>query len=377
MKKNICIIGQGYVGLPLALEFSKFFDVLGFDENQNRINELRNNVDINNQVTNNFLKKTKIRFSSVEKDLKDRNIFIVTVPTPIKKNKLPDLKPLLKATKMISKYLKQKDIVIYESTVYPGLTEELLTILEKKTKFTLNKDFFAGYSPERISPGDKKKLPEIKKVVSGSNRKYSNIIYKLYKKIIKAGVYKAPDIKTAEASKILENILRDVNISLMNEVSIIFNKLNINTFDVLKAAKTKWNFLNFTPGLVGGHCISVDPYYMKYKAQKIGIKTQVISSGRSINEKMAKVIFQRIISFFKSKKRKIKKVGIMGLSFKENSSDIRNSQIFKIVGLFKNKKFINLKKNYFIKILRKNSLIFDVKSKLNTKFNDSLKVLSL
>lgn len=301
MKKNICIIGQGYVGLPLALEFSKFFDVLGFDENQNRINELRNNVDINNQVTNNFLKKTKIRFSSVEKDLKDRNIFIVTVPTPIKKNKLPDLKPLLKATKTISKYLKQKDIVIYESTVYPGLTEELLTILEKKTKFTLNKDFFAGYSPERISPGDKKKLPEIKKVVSGSNRKYSNIIYKLYKKIIKAGVYKAPDIKTAEASKILENIQRDVNISLMNEVSIIFNKLNINTFDVLKAAKTKWNFLNFTPGLVGGHCISVDPYYMKYKAQKIGIKTQVISSGRSINEQMAKVIFQRIISFFKSK----------------------------------------------------------------------------
>ena len=329
--------------------------------------------------------------------------------------------PLLKvATKIISKYLKKNGLIIYESTVYPGLTEEILVpIIQKNTKFKLNKDFFLGYSPERISPGDKRNLSEIVKVVSGSNKFASKQVSNLYKTIIKAGVHTAPNIKTAEASKILENVQRDINISLMNEASIIFNKLNINTFEVLKASKTKWNFLDFSPGLVGGHCISVDPYYMKYKAEKIGIQTQVISSGRKINEKMVGVIFNRIIKYFKDKKRKIKSVGIMGLSYKENSSDTRNSQIFKIIKLFKNKKikiqlldpkvnkfklknpyrkylvkkfkekldcliistphkeFLKLTENYFKKNLKKDSLVFDVKNRLKLNSNSSIKIASL
>ena len=419
-KKNICIFGLGYVGLPLAIAFSKYFNVLGFDNNEERIKNLKKNVDLNNSITKKILIRSKIKFSSNEKDIKDCNIFIVTVPTPINKNKSPDLIPLKKATITISKYLKKNDFVIYESTVYPGLTEEILVpILKKKNRFNLNKDFFVGYSPERISPGDKRKLSDIIKIVSGSNKSSSKIIFNLYKKIIKAGVYLAPNIKTAEASKILENIQRDINISLMNEASIIFNKLDINTFEVLKAAGTKWNFLKFTPGLVGGHCISVDPYYMKYKAKKIGIETQVISSGRKINEKMVNNIFNRIIKYFKSRKLPIRDVGIMGLSFKENSSDTRNSQIFKAVKLFKNKKiriqlldpkvdktklsknyrqhyvnkfnrkldclilstphdeFIKLKESYFKKILKNNSLIFDVKNKLKVIKNNSIKIMSL
>ena len=403
---NICIFGLGYVGLPLAIEFSKHYNVVGFDKNADRIEKLKKNLDLNNSISKKILKNSKIKFSLNEKDIKNCNIYIITVPTPVKKNKSPDLAPLIKATKTISRYLKSKDFVIYESTVYPGLTEEvLIPILEKKTNLYLNKDFFVGYSPERISPGDKKKLKDITKVVSGSDQSSGKIIFNLYKKIIKAGVYLAPNIKTAEACKILENIHRDLNISLMNEVSIIFNKLNIDTFEVLKAANTKWNFLNFSPVLVGGHCISVDPYYMKYKAEKIGLKTQVISSGRKINEKMASNIFSRIINYSKKNNSKMKDVGIMGLSFKENSSDIRNSQIFKLIELFEkrrvnlqlldprinknelkekykkylvnkfkrkldclilstpHKEFLKLSDNYFKRILKKKSILFDVKRK--------------
>tara|TARA_B100000214_G_scaffold348922_1_gene301370 strand:- start:1972 stop:3237 length:1266 start_codon:yes stop_codon:yes gene_type:complete len=421
MKKNICVVGLGYVGLPLAVEFAKYFNVLGFDESINRINELKKNKDINNQIAKNILINSKVKFTSSERELKKFNIFLVTVPTPVNTDRSPNLTKLKKATLTIAKYLKKNDLIIYESTVYPGLTEEILIpIISHKTRFKLNKDFFVGYSPERISPGDKKNISEIKKVVSGSNKTISKFIFNLYKKIIKAGVYLAPNIKTAEACKILENIQRDVNISLMNEASIIFNKLNIDTFEVLKAANTKWNFLNFTPGLVGGHCISVDPYYMKYKAEKIGLKTQVISSGRNINENMVKNICSRILSAKNYKKNKsFRSIGIMGLTFKENCSDCRNSQVFKIIDFFLNRKFnvevldpkanyselnkkyrnlivknfsnkkdclilavphkefLSLKESDYHKKLKNNCIIFDVKKKLVFKQKKNYQILSL
>ena len=335
MNNNICVFGLGYVGLPLAIEFSKLFNVVGFDKSKKRVEQLKIGIDKNNVISKNILLKSKVNFTNEKSNIKNCNIFIITVPTPVNKNKLPNLSYLNEATKIVAKILKKQDIVIYESTVYPGLTEEVLVpILERNSKFKYNKDFFIGYSPERISPGDKNNIKDIKKVVSGSNNPTGKKVYNLYKSIINAGVHLAPNIKTAEACKILENIQRDVNISLMNEVSIIFNKLNIDTFEVLKAAKTKWNFLDFSPGLVGGHCISVDPYYMKYKAEKIGLKTQVISSGREINEKMASNIFSRIMKFVIMNNLKLNNVGVMGLSFKENSSDMRNSQIFKLIDIF-------------------------------------------
>lgn len=420
MNNNICVFGLGYVGLPLAIEFSKLFNVVGFDKSKKRVKELQIGIDKNNVISKNILLKSKINFTNEKSYIKNCDIFIITVPTPVNKIKLPNLLYLKEATKIVSKILKKQDIVIYESTVYPGLTEEILVpILERNSKLKYNKDFFVGYSPERISPGDKNNIKDIKKVVSGSNKPTGKKVYNLYKSIIDAGVYLAPNIKTAEACKILENIQRDVNISLMNEVSIIFNKLNIDTFEVLKAAKTKWNFLDFSPGLVGGHCISVDPYYMKYKAEKIGLKTQVISSGRDINEKMAKNIYNRILKYIKVNDIKLGSVGILGLSFKENSSDIRNSQIFKLIDIFIKKKinlqildprinknelltkykkkyvkkfknkldcliistphneFLKLKKNYFINILNKRSIIFDVKKRLKIKLNNSIKILSL
>ena len=339
MNNNICVFGLGYVGLPLAIEFSKLFNVVGFDKSKKRVEQLKIGIDKNNVISKNILLKSKVNFTNEKSNIKNCNIFIITVPTPVNKNKLPNLSYLNEATKIVAKNLKKQDIVIYESTVYPGLTEEVLVpILERNSKFKYNKDFFIGYSPERISPGDKNNIKDIKKVVSGSNNPTGKKVYYLYKSIINAGVHLAPNIKTAEACKILENIQRDVNISLMNEVSIIFNKLNIDTFEVLKAAKTKWNFLDFSPGLVGGHCISVDPYYMKYKAEKIGLKTQVISSGREINEKMASNIFSRIMKFVIMNNLKLNNVGVMGLSFKENSSDMRNSQIFKLIDIFLKKK---------------------------------------
>ncbi len=420
MNNNICVFGLGYVGLPLAIEFSKLFNVVGFDKSKKRVEQLKIGIDKNNVISKNILLKSKVNFTNEKSNIKNCNIFIITVPTPVNKNKLPNLSYLNEATKIVAKNLKKQDIVIYESTVYPGLTEEVLVpILERNSKFKYNKDFFIGYSPERISPGDKNNIKDIKKVVSGSNNPTGKKVYYLYKSIINAGVHLAPNIKTAEACKILENIQRDVNISLMNEVSIIFNKLNIDTFEVLKAAKTKWNFLDFSPGLVGGHCISVDPYYMKYKAEKIGLKTQVISSGREINEKMASNIFSRIMKFVIMNNLKLNNVGVMGLSFKENSSDMRNSQIFKLIDIFLKKKiklqildsrinkdellkkykkyyvkkfkskldcliistahneFLKLEKKYFTNILNKKSLIFDVKKKLKIKFESSTKVFTL
>ena len=333
MKFKICIIGLGYVGLPLSLEFSKYYNVIGFDKDSERVKELNNFFDRNSEFENSDIKKSKnINFTNNENFLKDCNIYIITVPTPVKKNKIPDLNPLKKSSKLVGKFLKKKDIVIYESTVYPGCTEDFcVPILAKYSKLTYKKDFFCGYSPERINFGDNKhKLTDIKKITSGSNTKISNVIDKLYSKIIKAGTYKAESIIIAEAAKVIENTQRDLNIAYINELSIIFNKLKINTQKVLNAAASKWNFVNFKPGLVGGHCIGVDPYYLTFKAQSIGYSPKLILKGRAINDEMPEYIFQKVKKIIKKKS----KVLIIGASFKENIPDFRNSKsldLFKLI----------------------------------------------
>ena len=277
-KYKVAIIGLGYVGLGLAIEFSKISKITGFDKSNKRITDLKNGKDTNLLFSKKELEKKKINFSNTVEDLKKCNFFIICVPTPITKNKKPLLKPLIESSKLIGAILKKKDIVVYESTVYPGCTEEIcIPVLEKFSKLRINKDFLCGYSPERINPGDKiNKLRNIIKVVSGTSKKSTNIITSMYSKIIKAGIHKAPNIKTAEAAKALENTQRSVNISLINEVSVLFNKLNIKTSEVLEAANTKWNFNYFVPGLVGGHCIAIDPYYLVYKAKQFGLKSKLI-----------------------------------------------------------------------------------------------------
>jgi UDP-N-acetyl-D-galactosamine dehydrogenase len=332
---KIAIIGLGYVGLPLALAFGEKFDTLGFDINQDRIKDLQKKID-SNLLSNkqSFYKSKKIKFSSNKQDLRNANIFIITVPTPIKKNKTPDLSYLYSASKIVANNLKKNDLVIYESTVYPGLTEEeCVPVLEKYSKLEFNKDFFVGYSPERISPGDSKELRDISKVVSGSNLKITNIVYNLYKKIIKAKVYKATSIKVAEASKIIENAQRDINISFMNEISLICSRLGINTSEVLKAANTKWNFLNFKPGLVGGHCISVDPYYLTYKAKKLKYSPKVILSGRNINDRMGYYVANILLKKLKKNNLKLSEcvIGILGVTYKENCNDLRGSKVLDII----------------------------------------------
>ena len=334
MKKNtkIAVIGLGYVGLPLAKEFAKIFKVIAYDTNLEKIKQFEK------------LKHKNLFFSNNPLVIKDANIFIVCVPTPIKKDKTPDLKSLKIATKTISKSLKRGDLVIFESTVYPGLTEEVcIPILKKKNNLKLNKDFYVGYSPERISPGDKSDLTKINKVISGSDIKTTNLIYKLYKKIIKANLFKASSIKVAEASKIVENVQRDINISFMNEISLIFSKLNIDTQEVLDAARTKWNFLDFSPGLVGGHCISVDPYYLTYKAKQKKYIPKVILSGRTINDSMGFYVGNIIKRKIKKKYKKKKiNLGIFGLTFKENTNDTRDSKVFDIIKTLKTNKKINI-----------------------------------
>ena len=329
---KIAIIGLGYVGLPLALEFSKKKSVIGFDINERRVKELNSGIDRNLEFSDKKLKTSKkLCFTNNINDLKPANCFIITVPTPIDKFKKPDLSPLLNATKIVSKIIKKKDLIIYESTVYPGCIEEkCVPVLEKFSKLKFNKDFFCGYSPERINPGDKKHtISNIKKITSGSTPKIATKIDKLYNEIVKVGTHKAPSIKVAEAAKVIENTQRDLNIALINELSILFNKLNIDTQDVLDAAKTKWNFLPFKPGLVGGHCIGVDPYYLTFKAKNIGYKTKVILSGRELNDSMGNHVASKLILALKEKKIKIKnsKILIMGLTFKENCADIRNSGV--------------------------------------------------
>ena len=342
LNKKIAVIGLGYVGLPLALAFGEKFNTIGFDVNKNRIKDLQNKND-SNLLSNkqSFYKSKKIKFSSNISDLINVNIFIITVPTPVKKNKQPDLRYLYSASKIVANCLKKKNLVIYESTVYPGLTEEkCVPFLEKNSGLIYNKDFFVGYSPERISPGDGKKIQEINKVVSGSNLVATKFIYYLYKKIIKAKVYKAKSIKIAEASKVIENAQRDVNISFMNEISLICSRLGINTLEVLKAANTKWNFLNFRPGLVGGHCISVDPYYLAYKAKQLKYIPKVILSGRKINDKMGYYVANILLKKLRQKNLKLSKcvVGILGVTFKENCNDLRGSKVLDIIKRLKKNK---------------------------------------
>jgi UDP-N-acetyl-D-galactosamine dehydrogenase len=339
----IAVIGLGYVGLPLALEFGKKFKVIGFDTNQSRIKELKNAIDKSLETTpKDFKKSTFLSFTNKLYEIRNCKIFIITVPTPIDKQKNPDLTFLKKSCDIIGSILKKNDIVIFESTVYPGVTEEICApILQKKSGLIFNIDFFCGYSPERINPGDKEhRLPMIKKITSGSNPRIAIKINNLYKKIIKAGTYMAPNIKVAEAAKVIENIQRDLNIALINELSMIFKKLNIDTKSVLDAAKTKWNFLPFKPGLVGGHCIGIDPYYLSYKALKVGHKPEMIISGRKINENMSFYVASEVKKFMKKKNIKIinAKALIMGLTFKENCPDIRNSKIFDLISELKKSK---------------------------------------
>tara|TARA_Y100000590_G_scaffold215109_1_gene243809 strand:+ start:1417 stop:2661 length:1245 start_codon:yes stop_codon:yes gene_type:complete len=331
---SIGVIGLGYVGLPVSLEFSKKFNVIGFDKKKERIDQLKKNIDINKEFLSKDLKKNKkLIYTNDLFDLKNCNVYIITVPTPIKKNKTPDLKFINYACNDISKILKKNDVIIIESTVYPGMTENYIAKkIQNASGLIFNFDFFIGYSPERINPGDKKKkLRNIIKLTSGSNYKTAKFVDNLYKKIISAGTYKVDSIQIAEAAKIIENIQRDINIAFINELSFIFDKMKIPIYDVLRASSTKWNFLNFKPGLVGGHCIGVDPYYLTSISKKFGYNPKMILAGRSINDNYGRYIANKIIFNLKGREIKIsKKVLIMGFSFKENCPDVRNTKVIDI-----------------------------------------------
>ncbi len=338
-KIKIGVIGLGYVGLPLAIEFSKKYEVIGFDVNSKRIKQLISGKDNTNEVENDELKKSSMNFSYNESDLSHCNVFIVTVPTPINDDKEPNLSPIVEATKTVSKYVKNGSFIIYESTVYPGTTEEVcVPLLEEISKLKLNDDFFVGYSPERINPGDKvHTITKILKITSGSSKKAALFIDDLYGSIITAGTYKASSIKVAEAAKVIENTQRDVNIALINELSKIFNILDIDTSEVLRAAETKWNFIPFKPGLVGGHCIGVDPYYLTHKAQQVGYNPEIILAGRKINDGMSEYVAEKFIEALDKKNINVSKakVLVMGLTFKENCPDLRNTKIIDIVSSLK------------------------------------------
>jgi UDP-N-acetyl-D-glucosamine/UDP-N-acetyl-D-galactosamine dehydrogenase len=334
--EKVGVIGLGYVGLPLAVEFGKILEVVGFDINLSRIEELRKGYDRTLEVDKaEFATASKLTFTANVDDLKTVNHFIVTVPTPVDEYKTPDLTPLIKASETVGKVLKKGDIVIYESTVYPGCTEEdCVPVLEKVSGLKFNIDFFCGYSPERINPGDKQhRLPNIKKVTSGSNPEIAEKVDQLYKKIIKAGTHKASCIKVAEAAKVIENSQRDINIAFVNELSLIFEKMRIDTHEVLEAAGTKWNFLPYKPGLVGGHCIGVDPYYLTYKADSLGYHPQVILAGRRINDNMGVHIASRVIKLMTQNDLPVNKakVLVLGITFKENCPDIRNSRAIDVI----------------------------------------------
>ncbi|MFL9556132.1 Vi polysaccharide biosynthesis UDP-N-acetylglucosamine C-6 dehydrogenase TviB [Acinetobacter baumannii] len=333
---RIAIIGLGYVGLPLAVEFGKKGPVIGFDINQNRINELKSGQDHTLEVTPEELQKAEqLSFSANLADLEESNFFIVTVPTPVDQVNRPDLTPLKKASETVGQALKKGDIVVYESTVYPGATEEVcIPILEKVSGLKFNQDFFAGYSPERINPGDKvNTLTKIKKITSGSTPEVANTVDAVYASIITAGTHKASSIKVAEAAKVIENTQRDLNIALVNELSVIFDRIGIDTLDVLEAAGSKWNFLPFRPGLVGGHCIGVDPYYLTHKAEEVGYHPQVILAGRRINDNMARYVARNTIKLMLQNGIDVPraKVGVLGVTFKENCPDIRNSKVADLI----------------------------------------------
>lgn len=335
---KIAVIGLGYVGLPLAAAFSKKYEVVGFDVNNTRIEELKSGFDrtleLNSEQMNEAIKNS-MKFSINLEDIKDCSFFIVTVPTPIDKNKRPDLTPVIKASESVAKVLKKGDIVVYESTVYPGVTEEVcVPILERVSGMKFNQDFYCGYSPERINPGDKEHtVTKIKKITSGSTPQIADKVDEVYRSIITAGTHKAPSIKVAEAAKVIENTQRDINIAFINELAMIFERMNIDTSAVLEAAGTKWNFLNFRPGLVGGHCIGVDPYYLTHKAQELGFHPEMILAGRRINDNMGKYAASQVIKLMIKKGVTISsaKVLVLGLTFKENCPDIRNSRVIDVI----------------------------------------------
>ena len=419
LNNKIAIIGMGYVGLPLAVEFSKKFNVLGFDISNQRISDLKKGEDATNEISSEaILNSSNLELTNNEKKLCEANIYIVTVPTPIDNNNKPDLAPLLNASRTIAKNLNKGSTIIYESTVFPGCTEDICAVeIENITGYKLNIDFFIGYSPERINPGDREHtISKIIKVTSGSNKDTALLVDNLYKEIISAGTYMASSIKVAEAAKVIENTQRDINIALINELSIIFNLLNIDTAEVLKAASTKWNFLNFKPGLVGGHCIGVDPYYLTYKSQELGYNPEVILSGRKINDDMGNYCARLLLKKFDEKKldKNNLNVLVLGFTFKENCPDIRNTKIIDIVNtlqksnikvdvydpwinidyaksiydinfineLLTNKydaiiiatahsDFINMSKDEINALKKnKNSIIFDIKSIKNKEFSD-------
>ena len=326
---NISIFGLGYVGLPLAIKLSNFFNVLGFDKNKQRIKELKKFLDKNNEVSSKQLKKSKLQYSTNIKDLKNSNIFIVTVPTPVTKSNQPDLKPLLIACKDIGKIISKESVVVFESTVYPGITEEICgPQIKKYSNLIPGKDFFLGYSPERVNPGDKiHSVDKITKVISGDCNKTVSILKKIYGKINSGKIFIAKNIKTAEAAKVIENTQRDINVAFINEITKLFKKIDINIYDVLKTAQTKWNFLNFKPGFVGGHCIGVDPYYLAYLAKKKKIESNLILSGRKVNNNFP-IFLAKYISNYISKKNKIL---VLGLTFKENVNDLRNTKVIDLI----------------------------------------------
>jgi len=338
---KIALIGLGYVGLPLAVEFGKKYATLGFDINQARVDELKSGEDVTLEVEpEELVLASQLSFTSDPVEIGDCEVFIVTVPTPIDKHNRPDLTPLEKASATIGKALKKNDIVIFESTVYPGATEEVcVPILEVQSGLIFNKDFFCGYSPERINPGDKEhRVTTIKKVTSGSTPEVAEKVDQLYKSIITAGTFKASSIKVAEAAKVIENTQRDVNIALINELALIFNKLQIDTEEVLKAAGTKWNFLPFRPGLVGGHCIGVDPYYLTHKATEVGYNPEMILAGRRLNDSMGVYVADQVTRLMTKKRIHVvdAKILIMGLTFKENCPDLRNTRVVDLVAEFEN-----------------------------------------
>ncbi len=332
---KLAVIGLGYVGLPIALEFAKKISVIGFDINQDRVNMMKNREDPSKELSPEDFEGCEVSFTSSLEDLREATFFVVAVPTPIDEHNLPNLAPLLGASETVSKVLKKGDYVVYESTVYPGCTEDdCVPVLEQGSGLTFKDDFKVGYSPERINPGDKEHtLTKIVKVAAGCDQEAADEVVKVYEMVIDAGVYRASSIKVAEAAKIIENTQRDVNIALMNELSLIFNKLGINTYEVLEAAGTKWNFLKFSPGLVGGHCIGVDPYYLTYKAREIGFHAKIINSGRALNDSMgphtARQVVKKIIAGGQDVAKS--KVLVMGATFKENVADIRNSKVSSVV----------------------------------------------
>lgn len=338
-EEKLAVIGLGYVGLPIALEFARKVKVIGFDINEERVEMMRNNVDPSKELDASEFEGCDIEFTANPEDLKEATFFVVAVPTPIDESNLPNLAPLLGASKTVGKILKKGDYVVFESTVYPGCTEEdCIPILEKESGLKWKEDFMVGYSPERINPGDKvHTLQSVVKVVSGCCDESLDNIAKIYELVVTAGVHRASTIKVAEAAKIIENTQRDVNISLINELSIIFNKLDINTYDVLEAAGTKWNFLKFTPGLVGGHCIGVDPYYLTHKAKQAGYHAKVINSGRYVNDSMGFYIGKQCVKKMISQGKNMNdaKVLVMGTTFKENVSDIRNSKVIDVINELK------------------------------------------